>query len=220
MATAFFLRLNQFDQCARGDGASPLGAEANQAAITPDRISFFTVPLRCEAAAEIGCGSRSKPILLQLEREPAIAEPWLNSTGKVLAVVWPANFSNDSRTKAVHAALENSGGDSDGIERRDSRHGIEELYFGRRLVPRRRCGQTQQIPNRLTHRKRDGFEESTVNAATGVGVIREGNDPYEAAIAIAAPWPARSEGQKAASPMSPTRPCDHVSIRIWLTRSK
>jgi hypothetical protein len=69
-------------------------------------LLFFTVPLRCEAAPEIGCGTRSKPILLQLEREPGIAEAWLNGTGTVLAVVWAGNSSQESRTKAVQAVLE------------------------------------------------------------------------------------------------------------------
>ena len=56
--------------------------------IPPDRISFYEVPLVCPAAPEIGCGSRSKPILLQLEREEAVAEAWLNRPGTVIAVVW------------------------------------------------------------------------------------------------------------------------------------
>jgi hypothetical protein len=90
-------------------GASLLGAEENKTAITLEHISLFTVPLRCEAAPEIGCGTRSKPILLQLEREPVIAEAWLNGTGTVLAVVWAGNSSHESRTKAVQAVLEKNG---------------------------------------------------------------------------------------------------------------
>src|SRR5260370_42373580 len=61
-------------------GASRLGAEENKTAIAADCISLFTVPLRCEAAPDIGCGPISKPILLQLQREPAIAGDWLNGT--------------------------------------------------------------------------------------------------------------------------------------------
>ena len=40
--------------------------ETKNTEITPERISFYEVPLVCPAAAEIGCGSRAKPILLQL----------------------------------------------------------------------------------------------------------------------------------------------------------
>jgi hypothetical protein len=52
-----------------------------------DRVSMFAVPFKCEAAPQIGCGSISKPILLELEGNPAISEAWLNRTGTILAVV-------------------------------------------------------------------------------------------------------------------------------------
>jgi hypothetical protein len=90
-------------------GASKSGAEENKTAIAADRISLFSVPLRCEAAPDIGCGPISKPILLQLEREPAIAEAWLNGTGTVLAVVWTENHGQETRTNAVQAALAKNG---------------------------------------------------------------------------------------------------------------
>jgi hypothetical protein len=86
-----------------------LGAAENKTAIAADRISLFTVPLRCEAAPEIGCGPISKPILLQLEREPAIAQAWLNGTGTVLAVVWVGNRGQETRTKVVQAVFEKNG---------------------------------------------------------------------------------------------------------------
>lgn len=50
-----------------------------------DRVSLFQVPLTCEAAPQIGCGRMSKPILLELERDPGIREAWLNRTGTVVA---------------------------------------------------------------------------------------------------------------------------------------
>src|SRR5260370_35232276 len=43
-------------------GASLLGAEEDKSATAADRISLFTVPLRCQAAPDIGCGPISKPI--------------------------------------------------------------------------------------------------------------------------------------------------------------
>ena len=90
-------------------GASLLGAEESRTSIAPDRISLFAVPLRCGAAPEIGCGPISKPILLQLESEPAITQAWLNGTGTVLAVVWARNDGQQTRTKAVQAVFETSG---------------------------------------------------------------------------------------------------------------
>ena len=90
-------------------GASLLGAEESRTSIAPDRISLFTVPLRCGAAPEIGCGPISKPTLLQLEGEPDITQAWLNGTGTVLAVVWARNDGQQTRTKAVQAVFEKSG---------------------------------------------------------------------------------------------------------------
>ena len=53
-----------------------------------ESITFYDVPLVCGAAPSIGCGSRAKPLLLDLERQPAIKEAWLNRTGTVVAIVW------------------------------------------------------------------------------------------------------------------------------------
>jgi len=39
-------------------------------------ITFHSVNLVCGAATDIGCGSRSKPILLDLQKEPSIKEAW------------------------------------------------------------------------------------------------------------------------------------------------
>jgi hypothetical protein len=50
--------------------------------IAPDRVSVYSVPLVCPAAPEIGCGSRSKPVLLALERRPEVAQAWLKSSRK------------------------------------------------------------------------------------------------------------------------------------------
>ena len=51
-------------------------------------ITFYETPLVCNAAPEIGCGSRAKPALLALEKNPAVKEAWLNRPGTVIAIVW------------------------------------------------------------------------------------------------------------------------------------
>jgi hypothetical protein len=51
-------------------------------------ITFYDVPLVCGAAPSIGCGSRAKPLLIDLERQSAIREAWLNRTGTIVAIVW------------------------------------------------------------------------------------------------------------------------------------
>jgi copper chaperone CopZ len=62
-----------------------------------DRISLFKVSLECPAAPKIGCGTASKPILLQLEREPGVAQAWLNRGGTQIAVVWKAGSDVTAR---------------------------------------------------------------------------------------------------------------------------
>ena len=51
-------------------------------------ITFYNVPLVCGAAPDIGCGSRAKPALLEMEQSAAIEEAWLNHQGTMYAIVW------------------------------------------------------------------------------------------------------------------------------------
>src|SRR6266481_5311000 len=81
--------------------ATLASAVENAAAATPDRISVFKVPLVCPAAPQIGCGSASKPILLDLERQPGVLEAWLNRAGTNIAVVWKPESNAEARRKVV-----------------------------------------------------------------------------------------------------------------------
>jgi hypothetical protein len=90
-------------------GTSFVFADDTKISAKTDRVSLLEVPLRCEAAPKIGCGSRSKPILQELEREPIITEAWLNGTGTVLAVVGAEGSTRDSRSKAIQTILEKNG---------------------------------------------------------------------------------------------------------------
>src|SRR5712692_1838666 len=76
-------------------------AAENRSAATPDRISVFKAPLICPAAPQIGCGSASKPILLDLERQPEVLEAWLNRAGTRVAVVWKPDAGAAARQKVV-----------------------------------------------------------------------------------------------------------------------
>src|SRR5262249_53760019 len=69
--------------------------------VTPDRISVFKVPLVCPAAPQIGCGSASKPILLDLEKQPGVLEAWLNRAGTRIAVVWKPDAGAETRRKVA-----------------------------------------------------------------------------------------------------------------------
>jgi copper chaperone CopZ len=76
---------------------APGSAGENAATTTADRISLFKVSLQCPAAPQIGCGSASKPILLALERRPAVLEAWLNRAGTMIAVVWRPESDAETR---------------------------------------------------------------------------------------------------------------------------
>jgi hypothetical protein len=64
-------------------------------------VSFYKTPLVCNAAPEIGCGSRSKPALLELEKNPAVKEAWLNRPGTVIAIVWKDKAQTDDVAKPI-----------------------------------------------------------------------------------------------------------------------
>lgn len=72
--------------------------------IEPDRISLFAVSLQCAAAPEIGCGSRAKPLLGDLEHRPGLTGAWLNEAGTVLAVVSEKGSPHEARLDAVRSA--------------------------------------------------------------------------------------------------------------------
>jgi hypothetical protein len=51
-------------------------------------ITFYDALLVCGAAPSIGCGSRAKPLLFDLEQHPAVKEAWLNRSGTTVVIVW------------------------------------------------------------------------------------------------------------------------------------
>jgi hypothetical protein len=53
---------------------SPAGSASidMRKALNPKRVSFYQVPLVCPAAPHIGCGSASKPLLLELESNAVV----------------------------------------------------------------------------------------------------------------------------------------------------
>lgn len=62
-------------------------------------VSFYEAPLVCHAAPSIGCGSKAKFMLVDLENyDDAVEGAWLNKTGTVVAVKW--NVKTDENKKA------------------------------------------------------------------------------------------------------------------------
>ena len=67
-------------------------------------VSFYEAPLVCHSAPSIGCGSKAKFILIDLEKHTdAIEGAWLNRTGTVVAVKWNANTAENKRTEIINA---------------------------------------------------------------------------------------------------------------------
>jgi copper chaperone CopZ len=99
--------------------ASASGTE-NSAATTADRISVFKAPLVCPAAPHIGCGSASKLILLDLERQPAVREAWLNRAGTTIAVVWEPESNAETRGNVAAELKEDHATELQGESRDDA----------------------------------------------------------------------------------------------------
>src|SRR5438477_10970397 len=95
-----------------------LASAAEDVAAAPaDRISVFKAPLVCPAARQIGCGSASKPILLDLEQQPGVLEAWLNRAGTRIAVVWKPESDASIRRKLVAELKEDHAIELDGKPR-------------------------------------------------------------------------------------------------------
>ena len=66
-------------------------------------ISFYKAPLVCHAAPSIGCGSKAKFMLVDLEKYNDVVEgAWLNKTGTVVAVKWSANTDEKKKTEIIN----------------------------------------------------------------------------------------------------------------------
>jgi hypothetical protein len=104
------------------------GAAENAARLTADRISVFKVPLVCPAAPQIGCGGASKPILLDLERQPGVLEAWLNRAGTRIAVVWKPESDAETRRKVAMELKEDRATELDGKSRDET---VNDFLSGR-----------------------------------------------------------------------------------------
>src|SRR6266481_1497327 len=97
---------------------APLASAAEDAAAAPaDRISVFKAPLVCPAARQIGCGSASKPILLDLEQQPGVLEAWLNRAGTIIAVVWKPDATAEARSHVAGELKEDRATEIEGTSR-------------------------------------------------------------------------------------------------------
>ncbi|MBS1629527.1 MAG: hypothetical protein JST27_05670 [Bacteroidetes bacterium] len=76
-------------------------ASDHETAAEAEVVTFYDVPLICGADSTIGCGSRAKPALLEMEKNPAIKEAWLNHKGTVYAIVWKDKEQTEQVAKPI-----------------------------------------------------------------------------------------------------------------------
>ncbi len=84
-------------------------APSDQIAQSTEDTTFYRVPLMCQAARGLGCGSRAKPVLLDFQKKPIVQEAWLNQTGEILAVVWTHGSGPADRRSVVAAVADAHG---------------------------------------------------------------------------------------------------------------
>ena len=67
-------------------------------------VSFYEAPLVCHAAPSIGCGSKAKFILVDLEQNIDVVDgAWLNKKGTVVAIKWKSEVSNSRKNEIINA---------------------------------------------------------------------------------------------------------------------
>lgn len=66
-----------------------------------NNITYYSVGLVCNAAPDIGCGSRAKPVLKELDKEENIEKSFLNRKGTLLKLIW----KNDVETEQAFALV-------------------------------------------------------------------------------------------------------------------
>lgn len=71
-------------------------------------VSFYEAPLVCHAAPSIGCGSKAKFLLVDLEKyTDAVEGAWLNITGTVVAVKWNTKTEADKKVEIIKTVSTN-----------------------------------------------------------------------------------------------------------------
>lgn len=107
------------------------GPRTADAAPIEDRATFYAVPLVCGAAPHIGCGSKARPVLRDLGRQPELRGAWLNRPGTVVAVEWGQLLGSSDRAAVLARVFAPAG-----IEVREVPSGTEHEAFARSLGQR------------------------------------------------------------------------------------
>lgn len=71
-------------------------------------VSFYEAPLVCHAAPSIGCGSKAKFLLVDLEKyNDAVEGAWLNKTGTIVAVKWNTQIKEERKIEIIKTVSTN-----------------------------------------------------------------------------------------------------------------
>ncbi len=71
-------------------------------------VSFYEAPLVCHAAPSIGCGSKAKFMLGDLEKyKDAVKGAWLNRKGTAVAVKWDSKTDEHKKTEIIKTVSTN-----------------------------------------------------------------------------------------------------------------
>lgn len=74
--------------------------------ISEGRIAFYAIGLACEAAPDIACGIRAKPILASLQNNSLVSNCWFSRSGTTLAIEWAeAGVKPDEELGVIRSAL-------------------------------------------------------------------------------------------------------------------
>jgi mercuric transport protein len=129
---------------------------ALEAPVSPERVSFFEIPLECAAAEGLGCGSASKPILKSLGRDARVAEARVNYSGTVLAVVWKDPDQARSGASAVAAVFDERDLDAALLRGAARDRALEDFdsapWYGAKDVDRLSEREGQVIASRIVNR--------------------------------------------------------------------
>lgn len=77
--------------------------------LTLSLTSFYDAPLVCEAAPQIGCGCRTKPVLAALNLQELVQGAWLRRSGTTVAVHWHQWLTEENAIGIVNAAFAGEG---------------------------------------------------------------------------------------------------------------
>ncbi|HYQ87282.1 MAG TPA: hypothetical protein VES59_08590 [Bacteroidota bacterium] len=88
-------------------------------------VIFYEVPMVCGEAPDIGCGSRSKPVLIELKNLEKVKEAWLNRAGTMIAVVGGSTITDERELAAsVEPIFRRNDLPAAYVEQKDQRDGL------------------------------------------------------------------------------------------------